>query len=116
MGRAGREEEEEDEPSLTQIMAAIQGCQNILIDHFGELKMEFSFMKQDMQKLRENAQAADHRIASLEDTVRPLDTAAQVTKKTLSEHTLKMADMKDRTRRNNIWLVGFPEGVEGRHP
>lgn len=56
------------------------------------------------------------RIASLKDTVRPLDTAVQVPKKALSEHAVKMADMEDRMRRNNIRLVGFPEGVEGRHP
>lgn len=95
-------------------MAAIQGCQSKLIDHFEGLKVEFSYLQHDMQKLREKARATDRRIASLEDTVRPLDTAAQVTKKTLSEHTLKMADMEDRMRRNNIRLVGFPEGVEGR--
>lgn len=34
-------------------------------------------------------------------------------KKALSEHALKMVDKKDRMRRNNIRLVGFPEGVEG---
>lgn len=27
-----------------------------------------------------------------------------------------MADMEDLMRRNNIRLVGFPEGVEGKHP
>lgn len=116
MHRAGREVEEE-EPSFTQIMVAIQGYQNKLIDHFGELKLECSFMKHDMQKLREKAQAIfDHHIAYLEeDTVRPMDTAVQVAKKTLSEHTLKMADMEDRKRRNNIRLVRFPEGAEGKH-
>lgn len=108
--------EGEDESSLTQIMAAIQGCQNKLIDHFEELRMEFSFMKHDMQKLREKAQTTDRRVSSMEDTVRPLDTAAQVTKKTLSEYTLKMAVMEDCMRRNNIRLVGFLEGVEGKHP
>lgn len=113
-GRPAAEVEREDEPSLAQIMDAIQGCQTKLIDHFEGLKMEFSFLKHDMQKLREKAQVTDRCIASLDDIVMPLDTAAQVTKKTLSEYTLKMADMEDRMRRNNIRLVGFPEGAEGR--
>lgn len=103
MHGADRALEEEEEPSHKQIMAAIQGCQTKLLDHFGEM-------------LREKAQATDHRIAALEDTVRPMSTDTQVIKKPLSEHTLKMADMEDRMRRNNIRLVGLPEGVEGSHP
>lgn len=87
-----------DEPSLTQIMSAIQGCQNKLIDHFGELKLELSFMK---HQIREKTQATDQHIASLEDTVRPMDTAVQVAKKALSEQALKNADMEDRMRWNN---------------
>lgn len=79
--RVDREVEGEDEPSLTQIMAAIQGCQNKLIDHFEGLRMEFSFMKHDILKLREKAQATACHVASLEDTVRPLDTVTQVTKR-----------------------------------
>lgn len=47
-------------------------------------------MKNDTQKTREKAQTADQCIASLEDSVRSMDTAVQVAKKTLSEHTLKM--------------------------
>lgn len=88
MSRAGRGKEREHGPFLTQIMVAIQVCQNKLIYHFGEHKLEFSFVKHDMQKLKEKAQASDHRIASLEDTERPLDTAVQGAKKTLSEGVL----------------------------
>lgn len=57
---------ENEEPSLKQIMVALQGCQNKLIDYFGELKVEFSFLKHDMQKLREKAQATDHRLCCFE--------------------------------------------------
>lgn len=42
---ADRALDEGGEPSLTQIMATIQGCQNKLIDRFEELQVEFSFMK-----------------------------------------------------------------------
>lgn len=89
-------------PCLTQIMEVIQGCQNKLIDCFEELKVEFFFMKHDVQKLREKVQATEHRIATLEDTVRPMSTDVQVIKKTLSEQTKKMAHMEDRMRRNNM--------------
>lgn len=60
--------------------------------------------------------AAENRITSMEEVVRHMDTAVQVAKKALSDHTLKLADMDDRIRRNNIRLVGFPGGAEGRHP
>lgn len=103
-------EEDDEESSLKQILAAIQG------DHFEELKLEFSFLKHNVQKVMEKAKAVDKPVASLEDIVRPTDTAVQVAKKTLSDHTLKMADMEDRMCWNNIHLVGFPKGAEGRHP
>lgn len=39
--------------------------------------------------------AADQRISSLADTVRLLDTAAQIAKKAISEHSLKMVVMEE---------------------
>lgn len=75
--------------------------------------MKFSFMRQDVQ-VRERMAAAEQQISFLKDSVRPLETDAQVSRKALSEHTAKMADMEDCMRRNNIRLVGFPEGAEGR--
>lgn len=104
-----------DEPSLTKTMAAIQRCQNKLIECFGELKLDFSYMKRGMQKIREKAQAANEHIDSLEDTVGPMDTVVQVAKKAISEHTLKMAYTEDCMRQKNSRLVWFPEGAEGSH-
>lgn len=59
--------------------------------------------------------AAKHHISCLAVTVRPLDTASQIAKKAISEHSLKMVDMEDCMHRNNR-LMGFSGGVEGLHP
>lgn len=68
------------EPSLMQIMAVIHLCQSTLTDHIEGLRLEFSFLKQDVQKVGERTAAAEQCISSLEDTVRPQDTAAQIAK------------------------------------
>lgn len=47
-----------------------------------------------MHKVKVKAKAANKPIAYLENT--------------LSDQTLKITDMEDRMRRNNIHLVGFP--------
>lgn len=107
-------QKKETEPSLKQIMAAIQACQSTLTEHIDGLRVDLSFLKQDMQSVKERTTEAEQRISDLEDVVRPLEGSVQSAQKDLAAHTDKLGDMEDRLRRNNIRLVGFPEGAEGR--
>lgn len=67
-------------------MSAIHLCQSTLTDHIKGLKIEFSFLKQDVQKVRERTVAAKQCISILEDTVRTMETEAQITRKARFKH------------------------------
>ena len=78
--------------------------------------MDFSLLKQDVQNLRDRAGEAEEHISSLEDVVHPLAV-------TVRDHTGEMAalrtkinNLENRSRRNNLRFVGFPERAEGSHP
>lgn len=109
-------EEGEGEPSLKQIMEAICTCQATLTEHIDGIRAEMSFLKNDVQNIRERATEAEHRISDLEDVVRPLENKVQHIHCEVNAHTDKLSDMEDRQRRNNIRLVGFPEKAEGKQP
>ena len=97
-------------------MEAICNCQATLTEHIDGIKTEMSFLKQDMQTIRERAGEAERRISDLEDVVRPLENKLHDVHSEVGAHTDKLWDMEDRQRRNNIRLVGFPEKVEGKQP
>lgn len=59
---------------------------------------------------------AKHRIAAVEDTTAStIQTLADLQQKVevLMAHS---EDAENRLRRNNVWVVGLPEGVEGPNP
>lgn len=67
----------EGEPSLKQIMEAICTCQATLTEHIDGIRAEMSFLKKDVQTIRERATEAEQRISDLEDVVRPLEHKVQ---------------------------------------
>ncbi len=53
------------------------------------------------------------RVDSVQATTREDRNAVTDLRNQLERLTEKMTDMEDKSRRNNIWLVGLPEGMEG---
>lgn len=105
-----------EEPSLKQIMEAIYTCQTTLTEHIDGMRAEMSFLKQDVQTIRERASEAEQRISDMEDVVWPMEGKVQYLHKEINAHTDNLGDMEDRQRRNNVRFVGFPEKAEGTQP
>ncbi|KAJ1114762.1 hypothetical protein NDU88_002993 [Pleurodeles waltl] len=59
---------------------------------------------------------AETRISRLEDDVGSQKMARENMEKQLEDTQWKLTDLEDRLRRNNLRVLGIPEGVEGSDP
>ncbi len=73
---------------------------------FDSLQSELSSLKVETRALRSDHSALLKRTKTLERTTASLSDTVSVTQ-------LKLADLEDRSRRNNICFHGLPEGAEG---
>lgn len=104
------------EPSLSQIMEAIQHSHVSLNTQMDSIKTDLFFLKHDVQNLRHEVQNTEQRIGDLEDETRPLQGSVRELRQAQEYTSDKLTGMEDRLRRNNLHLLGFPEGSEGRAP
>lgn len=104
------------EPILSQIMEAIQHSHASFTMQIDSVKMELSFLKQGVHNIKHWVSNAEQQISELEDSMQPLDH--QMTE--LKHHSIaaseKLNYLEDCLRRNNLQLLGFPEGTEGKRP
>lgn len=106
------------EPQLgfQEVMAAIVSCQAALTNKIEAVQLDLGLIRQDLDKLCSRVSEAERRVGQTEDIA---------TEHTASIHTLqtkvraleyKVDDSENRNRRNNLRIVGIPEGAEGRNP
>lgn len=105
-----------EEDRFQALMLAISGCQNTLTAKIDTLQTDFGLMRRDLDKMRDRMREAVRRVGESEDSIR--DNRASI-------HTLQMKakafesrakDSENRSRRNNLQLIGLPEGAEGQDP
>ncbi len=89
-------------PALRKLSEDIQATNNSV----KELREEFEAMAAAAKQTRD-------RVDSVQATTREDRSAITDLRNQLERLTEKMTDMEDKSRRNNIRLVGLPEGMEG---
>ncbi len=89
-------------PALRKLREDIQATNNSV----KELREEFEAMAAVAKKTRD-------RVDSVQATAREDRNAVTDLRNQLERLTEKMTDMEDKSRRNNVRLVGLPEGMEG---
>lgn len=107
------------EPTLRDILATVTVCNSSITNLAGEvkgMKMEISFVRQDMQKLRERTSAVEGRISTLEEEWQPLQRDVKYTHSMTVANASMLEDMENRLCRNNMHAVGIPEKAEGKNP
>ncbi len=89
-------------PALCKLREDIQATNN----YVKELREEFEAMAAAAKQTRD-------RVDSVQATAHEDMSAVTDLRNQLERLTEKMTDMEDKSRRNNVRLVGLPEGVEG---
>ncbi len=93
---------------------------SVLIPALRELREDIQATNKSVKELREEFEAIATKTKQTRDRVDSVQAAAREDKRTvtnlkdqLERLTEKMTDMEDRSRRNNVRLVGLPEGMKG---
>ncbi len=93
---------------------------SVLIPALRELRADIQATNKSVKELREELEAIDTAAKQTRDRVDSVQAAAREDRRTITDLrnqmerlTEKMTDIEDRSRRNNVRLVGLPEGAEG---
>lgn len=90
---------------------AISGCQTMLTAKIDQMQAEMGLIRHDMDKYWDRLSEAERRVSDMEDVVRDLVASLRTLQLKMKTLELRVEDQENRNRRNNLRLVGLPEGV-----
>lgn len=103
-------------PGIPEVMAAISSCQSVLTSKIEEVQMDVGLIRQDLDKIRTRVAETERRVGDVEDTVTDHAASIRALQTKVRALEYRAEDAENRSRRNNLRIVGLPEGVEGRSP
>ncbi len=112
----------EQQSTLNSVVnsAVRDAMDSVLIPALRELREDIQATNKSVKELREEFEAIATETKQTRDRVDSVQAAAREDRRTVTDLrnqlerlTKKMTDMEDRCRRNNVRLVGLPEGAEG---
>lgn len=109
----------EPEPTLKEVLSAVNACRGSLsdlCDQLRGLKEELCSMSQELQNTIERTSNLEERLSQLEDTLQPMRQEFRFMQTQMDTYKSKMDEMENRLRRQNVRLLGLPEGSEGACP
>lgn len=115
----GASEKRETSAILEDILEAItvcQACMVALTKNMTVNKEEILTVRQDIQALKGRMGEAEKRISQMEDSAHPLKSQVNLLKKTVEHQEDIIDELHNRSRRNNLWLIGVPEKAKGSDP
>ncbi|KAJ1121902.1 hypothetical protein NDU88_000411 [Pleurodeles waltl] len=99
--------------TLNKILVAIEDTKLTLSQEIGKVSSELSHLRTDHHKLVDRVEATE---TSLEE-LQPMHRALRFQVTHLSERVQVLErhaeDAEGRSQRNNIQIIGMPEGIEG---
>lgn len=101
---------------FSALMQAITGCQTTLTAKIEQIQMEVGLVRRDMDKFRDRLSETERRIGDTEDTLREHGASLRTLQIKMKTVETRAEDQENRNRRNNLRVVGLPEGAEGRDP
>ncbi len=112
----------EQQSTLDSVVASAvrDAVVSVLIPALRELRVDIQATNNPVKELRAELEAIATAAKQTRDRVDSVQAAAREDRRTVTDLrnqlerlTEKMTDMEDRSRRNNVRLVGLPEGAEG---
>lgn len=75
--------------------------------------MDTGLIRQDLNKIRVRVVAAEQRVNRVENAVEENSSVIRTLQTKVKALEYRAEDTENRSRRNNLSIVGLPEGVEG---
>lgn len=111
------QEIEVDTDAITgPILEAIAASKTELVSRIDCLASECNLIRHDLDKIRGRLTTAEDRISEVEDASHTQGSQLNELKDMVRALQRRADDAEDRQRRNNVRVVGLPEGVEGSTP
>lgn len=108
-----------EEPTLRDVLYAVNACKDSISSLDSQLKSikeELLSMSQVMYRTVERTTALKERLSTVEDDLYPLKQEIKGLQNQMATQAAKPDEMENRSRRNNVRLVGLPERSEGPNP
>lgn len=91
---------------------AIASCKATLTNEIEAVQLDVGLIRQDLDKLRSHISVVEQRVEQEEEHTASIHTLQ--TKVWALEY--KVDDAENKNKRNNLRIVGMPEGAKGRNP
>lgn len=107
------------EPTLADVMQAVTKCNHALSSltvQFESFQEDIGHVRRDIQKVAERTTRIETRISDLEDQFVPTQATVRKHSQLIAALLAKTDDLENRSRRNNVRLIGVPEKIEGANP
>lgn len=105
-----------EEDHFQALMQAISGCQTTLTEKIYTLQMDFGLLRRDMDKMQGRMGEAEGRVGDAEDSIRDHRASIHTLQIKVKALESRAEDSENRSWRNNLRVVGLPQGAEGQDP
>lgn len=102
--------------STATILDAIERSRTSLLVRIDHLAEECNLIRNDLDKIRGRMTETESRVSATEDLTATHATSIAELQRTVQSLVAKSDDAENRLRRNNVRVLGLPEGEEGDHP
>lgn len=103
-------------PAFDALMLAITTYQSTLTAKIENAQTEIALMCRDMDRFRDQVTDVERRVSGTEDVQRNHHEDLQTLKLKIKNLKARVEDAENRNRRNNLHVLGLPEGTEGSDP
>lgn len=98
------------------ILTAIEQSKASVMSRIDYLATECTFIRADLDKIRGRLRETEDRISVTEDLTSQHEGSLSALQRTVQALVARADDAENRMRRNNVRVLGLPEGAEGDRP
>lgn len=109
-------EREQEQSNFEALMQAITNCQSTLTGKIEQMQLDISLIRRDMDTFRNRLSEAERRVGDAEDVLQDHTVSLRTLQTKIKALETRAEDAENRNRRNNLRIVGLPEGTEGAEP
>lgn len=109
-------EGEQEQSNFEALMQAITNCQTTLTGKIEQVQLDISLIRRDMDTFRTRLTEAERRVGDAEDVLQDHTVSLRTLQTKIKSLETRAEDAENRNRRNNLRIVGLPEGTEGTDP